>query len=87
VHPYTTTYHVALNLTSLQRWAPALPRVPQSRTSPTYRGGLQRYHVSHGPGARLPVEVGSSASMCPMATGSASLREELQYCHVSYDPQ
>jgi hypothetical protein len=36
VHLCTTMYHVALNLTSLQRWAPALPHILRPRTSPYY---------------------------------------------------
>jgi hypothetical protein len=67
------TCPAALDLASLPRWPPALPRVPRPRTSPPYRGGLQRCHVSHGPGPHLPAEVGSDVAMCPVALGLTSL--------------
>jgi hypothetical protein len=91
VHPRAATYHVALDHTSLQRWALALPRVLRPQTLPLCRGGLRHFNVSRGLRPRLlgvlrrchvspsseprfPVEVGSGASTCPMAPGSASLR-------------
>jgi hypothetical protein len=37
------------------------------RTTPPYRGGLRRHHVSRGPGPRLLAEVSSDAAMSPTA--------------------
>jgi hypothetical protein len=68
----------ALDLTSLQRWTLALPRVP-------WLWALPPREESSGP--HLPTEVGSGTAMCPMAPGSASLKGELQCFHVPHGPQ
>jgi hypothetical protein len=67
------TCPTAPDLTYLPRWAPTLSRVPRSRTSPPCRGGLQRCHVSYGPGPRFLAEVSSGAATCPVAPDPASL--------------
>jgi hypothetical protein len=74
VHPHAAMYPVASDHTFLQRWAPALPRVPRPWTSLPCRGELRCCHVSHGPGPSLLTEVSSDAATCPIAPGSASLR-------------
>jgi hypothetical protein len=53
---------VAPDLASLLRCAPALPRVPQLRTSLPCRGGLRRFHMSHGSGLCLPEGESSGAT-------------------------
>jgi hypothetical protein len=68
----------APDLTSLQRWAPALSCVPRPRTAPPCRGELRRCHVSHGLGSRLLAEVSSDVATCPTAQCSAFLRGELR---------
>jgi hypothetical protein len=73
VHPRAAMYLVALDLTSLSRWAPVLQRVPRPRTSPSYRGGLRCCHVSRCLRSRLPAEVSSSATTCPSAPDLVSL--------------
>jgi hypothetical protein len=65
MHPLTAMCSSAPDLTSLPRWAPALPRVPQLPTSPPCRGGLRRCHVFLSSGPRLPAEVGSGAATWP----------------------
>jgi hypothetical protein len=49
-----TTCPAAPYLTSLLRWAPTLPCVPQLRSSLPCRGGLRHFHLSHGSGIFLP---------------------------------
>jgi hypothetical protein len=66
-----TMCHMALDLTSRLRWAPALPLILWLRTSSPSRGGLQRYHVPYSSGPYLPVEVGSSATTCRKAPDPA----------------
>jgi hypothetical protein len=73
VHPCAAMYHVAPDLTSLQRWALVLPHVPQPRTSPPCQGGLRRCHVFHDPRPRPPAEVGSGAATCLAASDLTSL--------------
>jgi hypothetical protein len=73
VHSRAVTYTVASDHTSLQRWASALPRVPQPQISPPCWGELRRCHVFRGPGSRLLVEVSSGAATCPSAPDLASL--------------
>jgi hypothetical protein len=73
VHPRAATYTVALDHTSLQRWASAPPRVTWPRTSPPCCGELRRCHVSLSFGPCLPDKVSSGATMCPSAPGLASL--------------
>jgi hypothetical protein len=75
------------NLASIPRWAPALPCVPWCQTSPPWWGELWCCHMSLSSRPRFPAEVGSSASTCPMAPGSASSRGELRCCHVYHGPQ
>jgi hypothetical protein len=87
MHSRVATYTVASDHTSLQRWAPAPPRVPQPRTSAPCWGELWRCHVSLSSKLCLPDEVSSGAATCPMAPGSASLRGELRCRHVSHDPR
>jgi hypothetical protein len=53
------TCPAAPDLTTLLRWVPAPPCVPQFWTSPPCWGELRRCHVSHGPGPRLLTEVSS----------------------------
>jgi hypothetical protein len=100
VHSCAATYPVAPDLSSISRWAPVLSRVLQPRISPSCRGGLRCYHVSHGPEPRLLAELSSDAVTCssapdlaslsrwspvlPRGPGLASPREELWRCHVSY---
>jgi hypothetical protein len=67
------TCPVAWDLTSLPRWALALPRGPRPQDSPPCQGGLQSCHVSRSPGPHLPKEVGSGAAMCRAASDLASL--------------
>jgi hypothetical protein len=73
VYPHTATYPIAPDRASLLRWVSALPGAPQPRSSASYRGGLQRCHVPHGPGARLPIKVGSGAATCPAVLDLTSL--------------
>jgi hypothetical protein len=73
VHPCTAMYPIALNLTSLPRWALTLLCVPWPQTSPSCRGWLQRCHVFRGPRPRLLAEVSSSAAMCSSALDLTSL--------------
>jgi hypothetical protein len=73
VYPRAATCPTTPNLTTLPRWAPALPYVKWLWTSPPYRGGLQRCHVSNGFGPHLPAEVGSAVATCSMALDPASL--------------
>jgi hypothetical protein len=61
----TATCHMAPNLTSRPRWAPALPRVLWLQTSSPGQGGLRRCHTSYGSESRLLAEVGSCAATCP----------------------
>jgi hypothetical protein len=61
------------HLTSLPRWAPALPRVPRPQTSPPCQGGFWRCHVSRGPSPCLLAEMSSSAATCPLALDLAFL--------------
>jgi hypothetical protein len=67
VLPRAATQAIALDHTSLQRWAPKPPRVLQPRTSPYCRGGLWYRHVSRGPGSRLLAELSSAAATCSSA--------------------
>jgi hypothetical protein len=61
------TCPAALDPASLHERALTLPRVPRLRILPPCSRGLQRCHVSHGTGPRLPAWEGSSAVMCPAA--------------------
>jgi hypothetical protein len=88
----------ALDLAFLPRWAPALPYVPQLRTSPPCRGGFRCCHM-----ALPPQEESFGAGTCSSAPDLAYLprwapvllcgpclaspRGELQCCHVPHGPQ
>jgi hypothetical protein len=87
VYLYAITYDVVLDHTLLQRLALMLPRVLWSQTSSPFGGELQRCHVSLSSRHRFPVEVGSGASMCPMAPGSTSPMGEIRCCHIYHGPQ
>jgi hypothetical protein len=83
VHPRAAMYPVASDHTSLQMWAPTLPRVLWPRTSSPCQCGIRRYHVSRGPGPHLLAEVSFAVAMCPSAPGLASLsRWALALPHV-----
>jgi hypothetical protein len=84
VHQRTVTQAVALDHTSLHRWALEPSRVPWPRTSPPCRGELRCSHVSHGHGPCFLAELSSGAATCSLASGSASLRGGLRRCHVSH---
>jgi hypothetical protein len=71
--PHIAMCPTALNLASLSRRDPVLPRISQLQTSPPYQGGLRCCHVSYSFGPRLPIEEGSGAAMCPIALDRASL--------------
>jgi hypothetical protein len=71
------TCPTAPDLTSLLRWAPALPRA-----SPPCWVELRRCHMFLSFGARLSTKVGSDAATCLMAPGSASSRGELRHCNM-----
>jgi hypothetical protein len=73
MYPRAIMCPTAPDLTSLQMRVSVLPRILQPRTSPTYRGGLRRCHVTYGYRPCLPVELGSGAAMCPMALDLTSL--------------
>jgi hypothetical protein len=73
VHPRATTYPIALNLTCLPRWAPALPRDLRPRTLPPCRDGLWHCHVSCGLGPRLLAKVSSGVATSPSAPDLISL--------------
>jgi hypothetical protein len=60
------------------------PRVPQLRTSPPYRGGLRRCHVSHGSGLCLPERRALALPRVPQLRTSPPCRCELRRCHVSH---
>jgi hypothetical protein len=62
------------------------PHILRPRTSHPCWGEFRHCHVSLSSGPRFSVEVGSSASMCLVAPGSASPRGELWCYHVSHDP-
>jgi hypothetical protein len=67
MHLHIASCPTAPDPTSLLRWAPTLSRALQLWTLPPYRGGLWRYHMSYGFGSRIPAEVGSGTTTCPMA--------------------
>jgi hypothetical protein len=67
VGPGAATCAMAPDPTSLLRWAPVQPHVPQLRTPPPYRDGLRCCHVPLGSGPCLPAWEGSSAATCLMA--------------------
>jgi hypothetical protein len=73
VYPRAATCPTALDLTSLSRWTPALPRVLQLRTSPPYCGGLWCCHVARCSGPRILIKEGSSATTCPMVPDPTSV--------------
>jgi hypothetical protein len=73
VHLCAATCPIALDLASLLRRAPALPRVPRLWASPPWWCGLRRYHVSRGSGLRLLGEVVSDSTSCSTAPDSTSL--------------
>jgi hypothetical protein len=83
MHPHAVMCHVAPDLASLLRRAHTLPRVLQPRTSPLYRGGLRRYHMSCSSRPRLLVEVSSSGTMRPTAPNPAPYQGGIQRCHLS----
>jgi hypothetical protein len=82
-----------LNLTSLSRWAPALPRVPRPCTSPPDRDGIWCHHVSRGSRPCHPTEESSGAVTCPMASDPTSMRgralvlPRISRPSVGYGPQ
>jgi hypothetical protein len=61
------------DLTSLSRWAPALPCILQLQTLLPYCGGLRCYHVARCNEPRLPAKESSSVVTCPTVPDSASL--------------
>jgi hypothetical protein len=61
-----------------------LPRTLRRWTSPPYRGGLQRCHVSSGSGPHLPAEVGFGTATCHEALDLASLLGRASVLHMSY---
>jgi hypothetical protein len=83
VHPRATTQAVGSDRTSLQRWAPALPRVSQLRASPPCRGGLRRCHVSHGSGLCLLERRAPTLPRAPQLRTSPPCRGGLRRCHVA----
>jgi hypothetical protein len=82
VHPHAVTQAVALDHTSLQRWAPALLRVPQLRASPPCRGGLRRCHVSQGSRLYLPERRAPALPRVSQLRTSPPCRGGLRRCHV-----
>jgi hypothetical protein len=87
VHPRVATQAIASDHTSLQRWAPEPPRVPQPRTSPPCRGELRCCHESCGPGPHFLAELSSGAATCSLALDLTSLpRWALALPRVSWLP-
>jgi hypothetical protein len=82
MHPRATTQAVALDHTSLHRWAPALPHVPQLRASPPCRGGFWRCHVSHGFGLCLPERRAPALPRVSQLQTLPPCRGGLRRCHV-----
>jgi hypothetical protein len=74
----------ALDLTSLPRWAPTLPRVPwlQALTPREESSGVATCFS-----ALDLTSLSRWAPMLPRGPGIASLRGELRCCHVSHGPQ
>jgi hypothetical protein len=83
MHPHAAMCPVAPDLASLLRRAHILPRALQPRTSPLYRGGLRRYHMSCSSESRLLVEVSSSGTMHPTAPNPAPCQGGIRHCHLS----
>jgi hypothetical protein len=73
VHPRTATQAVALDHTSLQRWASEPPRVPWPWTSPPCSGELRCCHMARGLRPRLLAELSSGAATRSSAPDLASL--------------
>jgi hypothetical protein len=73
MHPHAATQPIASDHTSLQRWAPEPPHVPQPRTSPPCCGELWCCHVAHGPRPHLLAELSSGAATRSSALDLASL--------------
>jgi hypothetical protein len=83
VHPCATTQAIASDHTSLQRWALALPCVPQLRASPLCRGGLRRCHVSHCSRLYLPERRAPALPRVSQLRTSPPCRGGLRFCHVA----
>jgi hypothetical protein len=83
VHPRATTQAVGSDRTSLQRWAPVLPRVSQLRASPPCQGGLRRCYVSHGSGLCLPKRRALTLPRVSQLWTSPPCRGGLRRCHVA----
>jgi hypothetical protein len=73
MHPRPAMQAVALDNTSLQRWALEPPRVPQARTSAPCSGELRCCHVAYGLGPHLLDELSSGTATCSSAPDLASL--------------
>jgi hypothetical protein len=83
MHPRAATQAVALNHTSLQRWAPEPPRVPRPWTSPPCQGELRCCHVFHGSGLYLPERRAPALSRVPQLRTLPPCRGGLRRCHVA----
>jgi hypothetical protein len=78
------THSSALNLTSLSRWAPALPRVTWLQALPPQEESSGAAMCSSAPNlASLPMWTPA----LPRGPDLASPRGELRYCHVPHGPQ
>jgi hypothetical protein len=73
-----------LDLASLPRWAPALPRVPWLRALPPREESSGAATCSSAPDLTSLSRWASALSCGP---GLTSLRGEHRCCHVLYDPQ
>jgi hypothetical protein len=72
VVPCVATCPTAPDLTSILRWAPALPHVLQLWTLAPRRGALRRCHASRNSGPHHPTVAGSVVATWPVAPDLAS---------------
>jgi hypothetical protein len=72
----------APDLVSLLRWAPALSRVPQLRTSPPCRGGLRRCHMAP---TSPPREENSGAATHPSGLWTTGIKKGLSALGTQLD--
>jgi hypothetical protein len=77
------TCSVAPDPASLLGRALVRPHAQWLRTPPPYYRGLRYHHMSSGSRSRLPAKEGSNATVCPMASGRASLVRRLQHYSTS----
>jgi hypothetical protein len=84
MHPCTATYLVAMDLASLPRWAPVLPRVPQRQSSPSCRGGLWRRHMLVVPDLAFLHRWALALPHVPQLQTSPPFRGGLRHCHVPH---